>query len=650
MKDNQWLIIHRIPACLIIISSLLILFGCTTPVSPTSQLLPSTPPVPTYVPTPTSTLKPTAGPTKPAPTPTPTSAYVPMPTPQPLAPPDKAADLVLINGKIITVDAKDSIVQAVAVKNGKLIKIGTNQIITDFIGSQTDVIDLKGMTVTPGLIDAHFHSSMWGKFDERNINLYDVRSKDEVLKLIAEKAKVTPKGQWVSAINCRFINKGDWTTKAQLDAVTPDNPVFIWHATGGPALVNSYGLKLAQITRDTPDPYAGIIEKDANGEPNGFLVYSAANLVNKMVPGIGTRTLEEKKGDIMRGTTMMLGEGFTSARELGAVVEALQELATEEKLPMRLTAYQLIKSVDDANRFMDNINKMKTYENDMFQVAGVGEISVDGTPAANQALMYDTNLKIAQDAYPYISQQDLNKIVSMIHKSGYQLSIHAMGDKAIDMALDAIEAALKETPRQDHRHTLEHLTYPTMQQLERIKRIGVVVSIQPAWLLLFQAGHLQDLGDESLAVKRCWLIRTMLNMGIPVAFGTDNPESGPYYSPRYGLIGAVTRVMTGTNRQFGPEEAISMQQALRCYTMGSAYASFQEKVRGSIEEGKVADMVVWSRDLYSSLSTEDWRNLKAEVTIVNGEVVYQADSCNLSPIKGSEFVSSTTNPAPTTPA
>jgi hypothetical protein len=337
----------------------------------------------------------------------------------------------------------------------------------------------------------------------------------------------------------------------------------------------------------------------------------------------------------------MLGEGFTSARELAAFdVEPLQELATQGKLPMRLTAYQWVGSLDEANRFINNIDKMKIYENDMFQVAGAGELKVDGTGVANQALMYDTKLKIAQDAYPFFTQENLNKIVAMVHKKGYQLSIHTWGDKAIDMALDAIEAALKETPRPDHRHSLEHLTFPTMPQLERIKRLGIVVSIQPAWLLLFQQGHSQDLGDESLSVKRCWLIRTMLNMGIPVAFGTDNPEIGPYYSPRYGLIGAVTRVMTGTNRQFGPEEAISVQQALRCYTMGSAYAAFQEKVRGSIEEGKFADMVVWSRDLYSSLSTDDWRNLKAEVTVVSGKVVYKADSCNLSLIKGSEFTSS----------
>jgi predicted amidohydrolase YtcJ len=553
---------------------------------------------------------------------------------------ENKADLVLINGKIITVDAKDSVVEAVAVKNGKLIKVGTNQEIMYLINSQTDVIDLKGKTVTPGFIDAHFHSSLWGKFDERNIDLYSVISKDEVIRLVAERVKVLPEGQWVSAIDCRFVNKTDWPTKAELDTAAPDNPVFIWHATGGLALVNSYALKLAQIIRNTPNPYGGIIEKDTTGEPNGFLTYSASGLVSKLVPGIGTRTLEEKKADIIRGTTQMLGEGFTSARELGADITTLKEVAKEGKLPMRLTVYQLIQSVQDANQFIANMDEIKIYENDMFQVAGVGELSIDKTSASNQALMYDTTLKIAQDAYPFVNQEDLNKIVSLIHKNGYQLDIHAWGDKAIDMALDAIEAALKETPRPDHRHTIEHFLCPTMQQLHRIKELGVVVSIQPAWILLYQRGHLQDLGDESSTTKREWLIKTMLGMGIPVAFGTDNPESGPFYSPRYGLIGAVTRVMTGTGKQFGPEEAITMQQAIRCYTMGSAYAAFQEKVRGSIEEGKFADMVIWSHDLYSSLSQEDWQTLKAEVTMVSGKVVYKADSYSLTIVKGSTFVTS----------
>jgi predicted amidohydrolase YtcJ len=552
----------------------------------------------------------------------------------------ESADLVLLNGKIITVDERDSIMQAVAVKDGKLIKVGTNESIIGFIGERTNVIDLKGKTVTPGLIDAHLHSFMWAKYDERNINLYDVRSKSDVLKLIADRVKVIPKGEWIAAINCRFINKEDWPTKAELDAVSPDNPVFIWHATGGPALANSYALRLAQITRLTSAPYGGIIEKDAAGEPNGLLMYSAAYLVSCLVPSMGTRTLEEQKADIIRGTTQMIGEGYTSGRELSTEVEALQELAKEGKLPMRLTVYQSIDSVDDANQFINNIKKVKTYETDMFQVVGVGELKVDGTTGANQALMYDTQLKIAQEAYPFISQEDLNQIVSIIHKGGYQLDIHTWGDKAIDMALDAIDLALKEAPRPNHRHTLEHATYLTMTQLERIKKLGIVVSVQPAMLFLFQRSHLLDLGNESLAAQRQWLIKTMLNMGIPVAFGTDNPEVGTYYSPKYGFIAAVTRQMIvgpGQYQVFAPEEAISIQQALRCYTMGSAYAAFQENVRGSIAEGKFADMVIWSHDLYSSLSLEDWRNFKTEVTIVNGKVVYKSDSCSLSIVQGSEF-------------
>jgi predicted amidohydrolase YtcJ len=238
--------------------------------------------------------------------------------------------------------------------------------------------------------------------------------------------------------------------------------------------------------------------------------------------------------------------------------------------------------------------------------------------------MYDAKTAASQRAYIYHTQETLNEIVTMFHKEGYQVGFHVVGDKATDMALDAIEHAMQTAPRPDPRHRLEHAVIPTAEALERIKRLGVIISTQPCWLSLFGPGFEKALGEEHM--KRFMPLKTILDKGIHLAFGSD-PPAVPVIEPKWGLIGATTR-WTLEKRAIMPEESISMKDALRAYTMGSAYAAFEENVRGSIEPSKMADMVVWSHDLYT-VPPKDLPNLRTLATMVEGQVVYKAEDTGI---------------------
>jgi predicted amidohydrolase YtcJ len=234
--------------------------------------------------------------------------------------------------------------------------------------------------------------------------------------------------------------------------------------------------------------------------------------------------------------------------------------------------------------------------------------------------MYDTGTMASQRSYLYHTQETLNEMVAMFHKEGYQVAFHVIGDKAIDMALDAIEYALEKNPRADHRHRLEHVIIPTPEALDRIKKLGVVVSTSPQWITFFGKGWKEIFGEEHM--KQFMPLKTMLDKGIRLAFGCDAPAT-PVIEPKWALIGATTR-MTVEMTPIRPEESISMRDTLRAHTMGSAYAAFEENIRGSIEPGKTADMVVWSEDLYSA-SLEQLLKVRVEATIVEGSVAYKAD-------------------------
>jgi len=532
------------------------------------------------------------------------------------------ADLVLLDGKIITVDAKDSIAQAVAVSNGRILRVGTNREVKALVGDDTNVIQLGGKCVSPGLVDSHIHvlyfgKQIWEGFTE--IRPPAANSKESLLEVVEEAAAKTPEGEWISGNQGFLIPLSEIPSLEELDAIAPNHPVYLKHMSGQYGIANSLALELAGVNQSTPNPAGGVLVKDPDtGELTGFLShYSAQNLVSRFAPGWGERADEELYDDLLRGQDMCLAAGYTSGQDVivGSArdVAAYRQVAENGDLKMRMYLMQYVPSARVAK---DEIEKAEAFSIDMLTFGG-WKMAVDGGGAAGTSLMYDTSLATSNRSYPYYDQEVLNKMVTRYHLEGYQTSFHCSGDRAIDMAINAIEAALKAKPDSDHRHKIEHLLWPAEESLKRIRDLGIHISTQPQWIIILGDAYLRISNQETM--ERFMPLRTILDMGISLSFGCDVPAT-PILEPNWAFAGALTRTTFNQNT-FNPDQALSMPEALRIHTMGSAYASFEEDEKGSLEEGKLADMVVWSHDLYSLDSAKELKELKAETTIVGGEVV-----------------------------
>lgn len=535
---------------------------------------------------------------------------------------ETTADLALLNGKIITVDDRDSIAQAVGVKGDKIIKVGTNEEIRSLIGPNTKTLDLRGKTVTPGLIDSHIHVMYYGRqFGKEylNIRFPDVKSKADLLRVIYQKASQIPKGEWISGNQGFQLQQGETLNRWDLDKAAPDNPMYLRHCSGQYAVVNSAALKLAGINKNTPNPYGGKIVKDpATQEPTGVLLhYPAENLVGKYARGYGDRTESELIEDVKRGQDVCLSAGYTSGQDvivaLPRDIEIYKKIAERGELKIRLYLMLYVNSEEQAVQFARMIKPFKT---DMLTFGG-WKLALDGGSAAGTTLMYNKNLSVSNRSYYYHEPETLKRMVKTLHNTGLQISFHVVGDQAVDQALDAIEAAVTESPRDNHRHRLEHVFFPTRQALEQTRRLGVVISTSPQWISWFGAAMNQATDQETMA--RFMPLKTYEENGIHTAFGCDVPASMTH-DPKWAFWGAVTR-RSKSGYTSNPQECLSIRQALRTHTMGSAYAAFEEKIKGSIEQGKLADMVVWSHDFYS-MAPRELNELKAEMAMVGGKIVY----------------------------
>lgn len=531
------------------------------------------------------------------------------------------ADLILTNGKIITVDRHDSIAQAVAVKGGKIIRVGKNQEVKSLKGPQTVVVDLHGKTVTPGLVDAHYHVMYYGmQFwpGYLNIRFPAAKSKKDLLRIIGERAKQLKKGEWISANQGFHIRPDETLDRWDLDKVAPDNPMYLRHGSGQYAVVNSAALKIAGIDGKTPNPIGSKILHDRNGEPTGVLShYPAENLVGKYAPGYGDRTEEQLFDSIERGQRLCLEAGYTSVQDVIVTspkdIQAYVKFADSGRLKIRLYLLLYVSSEEQARQY---IQLARNFKSDKL-VFGGWKLAMDGGPGAGTMLMYDKKTPGSKMAYPYFSQEEFNRIVKMLHDTGLQVAVHVGGDQGIDMTLTAFEEAMKANPRKDPRHRIEHCFFPTPEALSRIKKAGVVVSTSPQWIAWH--GEMYQAAVTKQAMQNFMPLKTMLRRGIALAFGCDVPAS-IFQEPKHAFVGAVLR--RTKKLELNRAERLSIQEALKCHTMGSAYAGFAESTTGSLGPGKFADMVVWNHDLYT-LKVDQVRDLKPVKTIIHGAVLYE---------------------------
>jgi len=551
--------------------------------------------------------------------------------------PTGQADLVLQNGNILTVDTNDRIAQAVSISKGIIQKVGTDQEVSSFKGPATQVIDLKGLTVTPGIIDAHNHMMVYGEQMKYQLDIrpHKVRTNRDLLRVVEEATKTKKEGEWIQGCQGFPMSIKESLTRWQLDEVSPKHPVYLPHFGGQYAVVNSLALKLGGVDKHTPQPYGGMIEKDEKtGEPTGRLIqYPAEDLVRRMIP---KRSEKESEEAVCHAGSLFLPYGITSVQDVIVYMRArtkiYEQMAEKQTLPVRLYIMEYIGSFQHARKMVGLHHHFHT----PMCTFGGWKLAIDGGAPAGTALMYDKSQLGSRRAFPLHRPENLNKIVEVLHGSGLQISIHVVGDEGMDICLDAFEkVSSSNSPKR--RHRLEHANFPTQRNLDRMQKLGIIASVQPSWVHLFGDVIPKQMGEE--IANRTIPIKSFLNRGIPVAFSSDVPAT-MVFEPFWGFIGAVTR-RTRSGNTLVPSEAITMKEALRAYTHTAAYAAFEERVKGSIEEGKFADLAVWDQNLYSVRpEPKKLKELKVLMTILNGRIVYQDEKAKLSVIKGTDLIHS----------
>ena len=532
-------------------------------------------------------------------------------------------DLALVNGKIVTVNEGNELAEAVAVREGKIVGVGRTDEIEGLVGDDTKVVDLQGKTVTPGFVESHCHPSMAGPRLLFEVNAGGATTIPEIVVRIREKAGQLPGGKWLRAwgYNDRRLDERRHPTRWDLDKATTEHPVFLARLDGHMGVANSKALKLAQITKDTPDPEGGKIDRDPEtGEPTGLLRETAQALVKEIIPPY---TIEETKEGLIAACNRLASWGITSFGDAAVVRDSMvayQELLAENRLPLRVAMMMVGLPMLEFPPYLNELKALGIqagFGNDRLRILGT-KFMIDGSMSGYTAALYEpysnepTELGIIVQ-----SPEELTRGIVEAHKAGLRPLTHAIGDRAIDIVLDAIEQALTETPGADHRMRIEHCTLPTDEAIERMKRLGVIPSSSVGFIYELAPAHLLCIGPER--AKRYFPHKTYLEKGIISVGNSDWFVTSANIAQQ--LYGVVTR-KGYSGDVIGPEQAISVMDALRLYTINGAYASFEEKIKGSIERGKLADMVVLDRDILT-IPEEEIRDIEVETTIVGGEIVYQ---------------------------
>jgi predicted amidohydrolase YtcJ len=546
------------------------------------------------------------------------------------------ADIVLHGGNVITVDEKKPRAQGVAVKDGRILWVGTNEGVKQAVGRGTQVRDLKGMTLVPGFIESHNHTLMFG-LGLSSIDLTQVSSIEEILRLVGERANKQKEGTWITGVgyNQNELKEKRHPSRQDLDKAAPKHLVSLRHTSAHGYVVNSLALAKAGITKDRPDPEGGKIGKDAaTGELNGLLFESPA--MRLVEDHMSKPMLEDLVTALGNASRKFLSEGITSAmdasvggNDIPLQIAAYQEAVERGVLKVRHNLAIWSEAAFDYCRFEESLIEaqgkllglgIRTGLGDEKLRIGPFKIIVDGAFSTVTAVTYEPYGVDPNDrgcGVLVVEPEKLARLASVAHGLGWQLSIHGIGDKAIDVCLDSFEAAQKSNPRKDARHRLEHCTMAMPRMFDRIKRLGVIPVLQPGFIWELGDNWFRQLGKETCAQLKPF--RTLLDNKILMAFSSDRPVvSG---APLLGIHSAVNQ-KTRTGQDYAPQEKITPQEALRCYTINGAYATFEEKIKGSIEAGKLADLVILAEDL-TQVKPERIKDIPVMATMVGGELCYQ---------------------------
>ena len=531
--------------------------------------------------------------------------------------------IAIVNGIVYTASS-NNIAEAVVIDKGKIVYIGSssNAICR---AKNCKIIDAEGHLITPGFIDSHCHLAQAGFLEKYGINLLQIRSINQIIDIISEKARKTKPGNWIYGygLDENLLKEGRPPLRYDLDEATSKHPVFLEHISGHMAVVNSYALKIAGITKDTPNPPGGIIERDERGEPIGILKDSAMSLVTRFMP---EPSIDMWMKCIEIAQYMWISKGITAIEDVGLlgqgynILEAYSRLAHSSRLIIRTRFSYPISSSKELNK--DLIKKLKSINSRFLRVLAL-KIFYDGSGLARTALMHDNwcrEYKVDKDSrgLRLIPQDDLISIIHLANKEDLRVSIHAIGDKAIDEVVEAISIAKMSYKAQ---HSIIHCIVPTKKSIEIMAKLGIGVKTQTSFI--YSYGHVYAANLCLERAKKAFPIKTFLRKGIIVGNGSDAPFLNPP-DPGYGLYGAIIRkpkIKTPYDDPFGSEERISFIDAVKTYTYLASMAIGWNDEIGSIKIGNKADLVIWNIKTLNP-SSQDLLHLKPLATFIEGDIVY----------------------------
>ena len=530
-----------------------------------------------------------------------------------------APDLIIINAVVRTMDPASPNVEAIAIHGNRIVAVGKSSAIKKLAGSNTRIIDAKKRLILPGFNDAHVHF-LSGGFQLSSVDLRDANTPAEFADRIRRFATTLPSSRWITG--------GDWDherwpyarlpTKELIDRFTPDTPVFVSRLDGHMALANTLALKLAGVTRQTLDPPGGVIVRDSAGEPTGVLKDAAQSFVWRVVP---PASFEEKLAAARAASEYAASLGVTSIQDVsaGSDVGVYQTLLDRGELKTRIYAVAPLPAWERLAR----TGVRAHFGSEMLRVGGLKGFS-DGSLGSTTALFYEpyrdapsTSGIASDEMHP---EGSMLKRVQDADRAGLQIMIHAIGDRANDLILSIFEQVQRENGERDRRFRIEHAQHLRTQDIQRFARYKVIASMQPYHAIDDGRWAEKRIGKER--AKTTYAFRSLLDAGVTLAFGTDWTVAP--LNPVLSIYGAVTRrTIDGKNpKGWVPEQKISVDEAVRAYTVGSAYAEFQDKVKGTITTGKLADLVMLSEDVFK-IDPKEIEKVKVLMTIVDGRTVYE---------------------------
>lgn len=545
--------------------------------------------------------------------------------------PSQPADLVLLNGKIVTVEPPPAQAQAIAVRGDRIVALGTTAQIKRHVGPSTQAIDLKGRLVVPGFIEGHGHFTGVGEA-QLNLNLMKVKSWDAVVAMVAEAVKSAKPGQWIYG---RGWHQEKWTKKPEpnvegfpthhsLSAVSPDNPVLLTHASGHASFANAKAMELSKLTRETPNPEGGEILKDAKGEPIGALRETASRLIRRGT-GEPKRSPEEEGARARKvlelASQESLAKGITSFQDAGSspsTVSLMKELIDQGKIGVRL--WVMLRGLSN-DEYARSLAKYRTidYGNGHLTVRAIKH-SIDGALGPRGAwLLAPYSDKPDSTGLNTTPPDTIRGTAALAIQHGYQLCVHAIGDRANRETLNIFEEIFKANPdKKDVRWRVEHAQHLHPADIPRFGRLGVIASMQGVHCTSDGPYVPSRLGEQR-SREGAYVWKTLLNTGAVVSNGTDAPVED--VDPIASYASTVSRRLADGS-VFYPAQRLTRMEALKSYTLSGAYAAFEENSKGSLKPGKYADMVVLSKDILT-IPEKEISTTEVLYTIVGGKIRYK---------------------------